>query len=350
MRVTELSGLRDYWYAVARVDRAGGGPSAVRLFGEEYVWWRPEGADPVLVEAHCPHRGAHLAAGSVCGDRLVCCYHGWEFDPTGACTRIPQLETGVPIPGKARLSTFPVVAAYGLWWACVGEPASAGPPGFHEADELGWRVRVDFFETWRASALRILDNNLDQAHPAFVHQGTFGDPTRPLVARYRVEATPSGFRARVPQDVGGVGPQMGVADEAARFDRLQEVELLDPVHTRIRLRYEGRAPDYAFYGSATPIDDERSLYVRVSALAGDEDTQPYAMFWDYSRRVTDEDRVVLETTSPDFPLDPTSEVHLRCDKTTLEFRRLLGGLAGGGAGASSVRRSLAQSPLPGPAA
>jgi phenylpropionate dioxygenase-like ring-hydroxylating dioxygenase large terminal subunit len=331
MRVSQIPALRDQWYALARVEDAhAGAPLAVRLFGQDYTLWAPVSGPPVLTEAWCPHRGARLSAASIKGDRLVCCYHGWEYAPSGVCVHVPQLEAGLPVPPKARTRTWPVVERYGLCWACVGEPATDGPPPWPEADELGWRVQVDFFEPWAASTLRILDNNLDISHPAFVHQGTFGDPTRPQVAPYELERTATGFRAQVPQDVGGVGPQLGEVDEGRRFERTQDTELLGPVQTRIRLSYGGSAPDYAFYGSATPVDDEHSMYVRVSALAGTEAEQPYDMFWAFSRRVTVEDKVVLEQTSPDFPLDVTAEVHLRCDKITLEYRRQLARLAGVG--------------------
>ena len=57
----------------------------------------------------------------------------------------------------------------------MGSPISAAPPAWFEADTLGWRIPVDFFETWDVSALRIVDNNIDQAHPAFVHRNTFGE-------------------------------------------------------------------------------------------------------------------------------------------------------------------------------
>jgi len=332
VRVTEIDGLRDLWYAVARSDeQSPAGARRVRLLGDDYTLWRAGGGRPVLAEAYCPHRGASLASASVADGRLVCCYHGWEFDGSGSCVHIPQLDPGLPIPPKACLRTWPVVERYGLVWACVGAPATDGPPRFVEADEHGWRVQVDFFEPWAASALRVVDNNIDQSHPAFVHRGTFGDPSRARVPPYELERTATGLRARVPQDVGGVGPQMGDADEGKRYERMQEVELLDLMHTRIRLSYGGQAPDYAFYGSATPVDDSSSIYVRVSALAGDEDVQPYAMFWDFSRRVTLEDKVVLEQTSPDFPVEVTREVHLRCDRTTLEYRRQLARLVSGGA-------------------
>jgi hypothetical protein len=195
--------------------------------------------------------------------------------------------------------------------------------------------------------LRIVDNNIDQSHPAFVHRGTFGDPSRPLVPRYDLERTSGGFKARIAHEVRGVGPQMGIDDVGLSFERITEVELLGPVHTRIRLAYEGLAADYCFYGSATPLDDERAMYVRLSALSAPEDEQPYEMFHAYSRKITLEDKLVLETTHGDFPLDATTEVHLRCDKTTLEYRRLLGRLAvlPGAARPAAERRGAPETPV-----
>ncbi len=329
MYISEIAALRDEWYAIGRVASEPGWSQRVELFGTEYVLFVPRAGAPVLTQAHCPHRGAHLAEARVLDQTMQCVYHGWQFDSSGRCTVVPQLDEGIPIPPRARIETWPVVERYGLYWACVGDSPSDGPPAWHEADELGWRVQVDFFEEWSCAALRIIDNNIDQAHPAFVHQQTFGDPSRPWVPRYELDHTERGFRASIPQTVAGVGPQMGVTDESLMFERFQEVELLSPVQTRIRLSYGGQAPDYCFYGSATPLDDKRSMYVRVSALAAEDDSQPYAMFWDFSRRVTEEDRVVLETTDPDFPTDATSEIHLRCDRTTLEYRRVLGRLVAG---------------------
>jgi nitrite reductase/ring-hydroxylating ferredoxin subunit len=328
MRVSEFPGLRNEWYAIARTSPRGRPRSeAVTLFGEEYVLFIPAYGTPGLLQPRCPHRGAHLKAADCLGESLRCCYHGWEFDPEGRCVAIPQLDDGIPIPAKANLLHWPVVERYGLYWTCVGTPVTDGPPGWPEADSLGWRVQIDFFEPWAASALRIIDNNIDQAHPAFVHRRTFGDPTRPQVPRYELERTPRGFKAEIRHAVAGVGPQMGISDETASFERVTEVELLSPVQTRILLAYDGAAPDYCFYGSATPIDDAHSIYVRISALMGSAEMQPYDMFWEFSRRVTNEDRFVLETTSADFPVDIRSEVHMRADLTTVEYRRILERLA-----------------------
>jgi phenylpropionate dioxygenase-like ring-hydroxylating dioxygenase large terminal subunit len=327
MRVSEIAGLRNEWYAVALTDGIEDRRlQTVHLFGEEYVLFVPRTGSPALFAPFCPHRGANLAAGVPLDETIQCCYHGWEFGTDGACKKIPQLDESTPIPSRARVRTWPVVERYGMYWACVGVPAADGPPGWYEADELGWRVNVDFFEPWKACALRIIDNNIDQTHPAFVHQNTFGDPTKPRIPKYDLQHTERGFQARIAHTVGGVGPQMGDADESAFYERITEVELLSPVQSRILLTYEGRAHDYCFYGSATPIDDEHAMYVRISALASDEEAQPYQMFWEFSRRVTLEDQVVLETTHPDFPVELTSEIHTQPDKTTIEYRRILGRL------------------------
>jgi NAD(P)H-dependent nitrite reductase small subunit len=38
------------------------------------------------IENFCPHRGAPLADGTLCGTSVECDWHGWRFDlETGAC-------------------------------------------------------------------------------------------------------------------------------------------------------------------------------------------------------------------------------------------------------------------------
>jgi nitrite reductase (NADH) small subunit len=39
----------------------------------------------------CPHRGGPLGQGVIEGDKLVCPWHGWQFDPrTGALAHAPE--------------------------------------------------------------------------------------------------------------------------------------------------------------------------------------------------------------------------------------------------------------------
>lgn len=326
MLVSEMAFLRNHWHPVAEAG-AVSGPAAVRLLGEDYVLWK-SGTGWTLSEPFCPHRSAHLAGGWVDGDDIVCPYHGWRFDGAGQCTHIPQLDAHLPTPPRARLRTYPAVERYGMVWVCVGEPLADGPPRWVEGDEAagkGWRLYVEFFEQWKVAAPRIIDNNLDQSHVAFVHRGTFGDPGNALLPQLTLEPTAiGGFRSRLSAEQPGIGVQLGLTtDETQRFGRVGEVELLAPLTTRTRLYFNGVGPDYGFFGAATPVDDHHSMYMRLSALSGSEEEQPWERFHAFGTRVKEEDRVILESTQPDFPVDITSEVHLRCDKVTLEYRKYL---------------------------
>lgn len=44
----------------------------------------------------CPHRGGPLGTGIVDDGKLICPWHGWQFDPvTGHAIHVP--DTGVPV-------------------------------------------------------------------------------------------------------------------------------------------------------------------------------------------------------------------------------------------------------------
>ena len=51
--------------------------------------WRGESGSVQVWEDRCPHRGMRLSFGFVRGDRLTCLYHGWEYEKSGKCGRIP---------------------------------------------------------------------------------------------------------------------------------------------------------------------------------------------------------------------------------------------------------------------
>ncbi len=282
MLVSDLPFLQDHWYPVARLDELDK-PTRVRLFGRPY-----------LAEPTDDGEGRVLA----------------------------------PDPDWKRPRSLPSYAKYGLLWTCVGDPASDAPPVWPEADDAaasGWRVMTEFFEVWNCSALRIIDNNLDNSHVAFVHKTTFGDPADARVARPDVHKQDDGyFHATLRSAQRGLGVQLGLtADEEERFSRTSTTRLLAPLTTTVRMRFAESGLDYSFYGVATPVDDRHSIYVRLSALEGPEGMQPWEPFHAFGTRVKEEDRVILESTIPDFPVDTTTEVHLRCDTATLAYRRTL---------------------------
>ncbi len=53
------------------------------------------GGEFYAIENFCPHKGAPLSEGSLCGHVVECGWHGWEFDVrTGQClTVVDTLKT-----------------------------------------------------------------------------------------------------------------------------------------------------------------------------------------------------------------------------------------------------------------
>jgi len=54
------------------------------------VFRGPDGAYFGLAD-QCPHAGAPLSSGVLRDGRVVCCWHGWTFDPaSGRCDSVPS--------------------------------------------------------------------------------------------------------------------------------------------------------------------------------------------------------------------------------------------------------------------
>ncbi len=66
---------------------------ARQWMGQEVVGWRDDTGRICVANAFCPHLGAKLApetGGTVRDGRLVCPFHGFTYDTTGACVATPS--------------------------------------------------------------------------------------------------------------------------------------------------------------------------------------------------------------------------------------------------------------------
>jgi phenylpropionate dioxygenase-like ring-hydroxylating dioxygenase large terminal subunit len=76
----------------------------VRFMGQELVLFRGARGQLGLVDAHCPHLGAHMGVGgTVTPDGcLQCPFHGWKFGVDGKCVEIPYSSGSVPAQAATR--------------------------------------------------------------------------------------------------------------------------------------------------------------------------------------------------------------------------------------------------------
>lgn len=329
MLVSEVPALREYWYPVAYSHEVGPRPLHVRVFGEGYVVWRPEeGAAPSGAIDECPHRGARLSQGWVEDGCLVCPYHGWRFDPNGAVVEIPSNEPGLPVPSRAHTGAILAGERYGLVWVCVGVPR-ADIPELREADDDGFVLIHELGEVWRASAPRIIDNALDVAHVAWTHRASVGSSAAPRLSDFTVQRDGEHLEFSV-TITARVNEQQkantGIATDFTR--RTTHAELVQPFVFRGAMEYHDNGLMHVLYKTATPIDDEHTLFYQFIARNDAPDDARREGIIAVDRLVQSEDRALLENVNPEFPIEATTEVHTRADRMTLEYRRVLADLAG----------------------
>ena len=75
------------WFQVAYSEELPeGGVMPLRYFGRDLVLFRTETGEARVLDAFCPHLGAHLGhGGKVCGQSIRCPFHAWEFNGAGQC-------------------------------------------------------------------------------------------------------------------------------------------------------------------------------------------------------------------------------------------------------------------------
>ncbi len=229
-------------------------PVAATVLGVPLVLFR--GPDGLLgaFEDRCPHRNAPLSAGRVRDGALECAYHGWRFEPDGACIAVPGL-VGPPDARATRATAVPCTEQDGLVWVA---PAGAPPGPPRRLPHLGaagyTTVRNEL--AVRASLYRAVENVLDVPHTAYLHGGLFRTPDAAheievvvrrwsdrCEAEYVGEPRPGGVFGRLLAPRGGV---------VQHFDRF-----FLPCIAEVEYRL-GERSHLVATTAATPVDGEHT--------------------------------------------------------------------------------------------
>lgn len=96
----------------------------------EVALWRSGTGKLAAWHDRCPHRGMRLSHGFVRGENLNCIYHGWRFDSTAICRKIPAHPEMTP-PETITVPRFAVAESGGVIWVAE-EGIDAKPPTLPE--------------------------------------------------------------------------------------------------------------------------------------------------------------------------------------------------------------------------
>ena len=113
----------DFWYPVAWSRELKAGKTiGTRYAGLPIALVRPVEGDVFALEDRCAHRQVPLSKGTVKGQAVQCCYHGWAYGRSGRCIDVPYLGMG-KLPNGVK--TYPCREQDGLIFIFPGDPEKA---------------------------------------------------------------------------------------------------------------------------------------------------------------------------------------------------------------------------------
>ena len=162
------------WFIVATAaEIAPGQTKPLHYFGRDLVLFRTASGEPRLVDAYCPHLGAHLGVGGrVVDETIQCPFHGWRFDgASGACVEVPYDDVDY-IPKTARVRSYPVVERNHMifaWHHLEDKPPTYEVPEVPEFFDDDWLPIVVREFPVATCAQEMAENNVDTPHFMYVH-------------------------------------------------------------------------------------------------------------------------------------------------------------------------------------
>lgn len=172
------------WFAVSYSDELAVGESKpIHYFGKELVLFRTESGNAVVLDAYCPHLGAHLGygihentggGGRIEGETIVCPFHAWRFNADGEVTEIPYAKNIPPkVLGKQCLTSYPIRETNQVIWAWY-HPDNAEPlwdvKVHEEANSDDWAPLERYEWILNTHTQEMAENAADPAHFLYVHR------------------------------------------------------------------------------------------------------------------------------------------------------------------------------------
>ena len=241
-------------------------------FDQELVAFRTESGLAKVVDAYCPHMGAHLGYGihenagsgaSVVGESIVCPFHGWQYNGEGQCTHIPYAKNMPPrvARGEKVLNSWHVreINQCILVWyhpQCIDPLFEPEPVIEAELGNDEWADMKTFSWDIYTHMQEIGENAVDAVHFHYVH----GTDDIPDVSTLEFDGyTRSGYlKTRNPTPKGVVegaienisyGPGLAVIRFTGICDTILLANLtpVDAEHTRamyafIQKKVDGKTP------------------------------------------------------------------------------------------------------------
>jgi phenylpropionate dioxygenase-like ring-hydroxylating dioxygenase large terminal subunit len=247
--------MRRYWLPLmyAWELQADGPPQRVRLLAENLVACRVSSGAVGLVAEACPHRGASLFFGRNEEEGLRCVYHGWKFDPTGACVDMPSEPAESNFKTKVRVNAYQAREQGGIVWAYLG-PDQLNPPALPDFEWCGLpedQVHHQYKGIYECNWMQALEGDIDTSHLYLLHARLDPEASATLGV-YHPDKSP---RLDIVETDYGIYYGASRRESAGRT-YWRTTQFLFPVFTMFPATEDGTVPQHMY----TPIDDNLTMH------------------------------------------------------------------------------------------
>ncbi|XP_023241562.1 cholesterol 7-desaturase-like [Centruroides sculpturatus] len=144
----------------------------VTALGQQFVVFRGKTGTCFVLDAYCPHLGAHLETdGKVHEDCIECPFHGWRFTgKDGTCVKIPYAEK---IPEVAKIKSWETIEQNGfiyVWHHAESKPPLWKPPVIPEIENRLMSYIGRSEHVINSHIQEMLENAADSAHLNCLHR------------------------------------------------------------------------------------------------------------------------------------------------------------------------------------
>ncbi len=306
-RTTDLRRIRshpDHWYPLAWSRELKPGRTLAASFaGEPIVLVRPNDGAVYALEDRCAHRQVPLSKGTVEGQQVRCCYHGWAYARSGKCVDVPYLGKD-KLPNGVR--AYPCQERCGMILVFPGDPALAERtplPAFTAADDPAYKTRR--FGRLVGCHYSFMHENLMDMNHQFMHARQMGQMRPRFLGQDRghdwIEARYSFARTGGKQPVGEAlifGERRAVNTKHDNRD-VMTIRTEYPYQT-LRIRSANTQPVMDLWIAYTPVDAEQRSNRTFGLLSVKKPKIPGVLnaAWPFlvlfTERIFREDRDVVE--------------------------------------------------------
>ncbi|MFC2093554.1 Rieske 2Fe-2S domain-containing protein [Bacteroidota bacterium] len=317
--------LKNKWYLVCPSKELKNKIRTKKIFGEEIIIFRNPNKVITALEDRCCHRNVNLSLGYLNKERVICGYHGWEYDKSGNCVKIPSQLESDKIPVTAKIKIYPVIEFNKWVWIFIGDESKVNEVSPTNIPEMNdWPFTYKSY-TLKADLESTAESLIDPYHIAFVHR----DSIKSFMGQ--IKEYPVNFNLRVLED-GMEGSykraNVGTFSEKIYFgsdDNIDtQIRFYYPNLSKLEIKFKERT--LLILEHVMQVDDEHVEMMQITLWKNIFSKFPslakYFMAKKSAKIVTEDiDFLTSHQKILNRPNNNLNEVSVRGDEVSLAFRK-----------------------------